>query len=86
MSMSGAGSERSRRHARTRGHSRRAVRYGTVAVGYAPVVASLAAELRRGTYHGLSVVAACLAGPPDQQRNTEIAGIPAVAGLGSVRM
>jgi exopolysaccharide biosynthesis polyprenyl glycosylphosphotransferase len=55
-----------------------------VAVGHAPVVASLAAELRRGTYHGLSVVAACVAGPPGQQASAEIAGIPAVAGLGSV--
>jgi exopolysaccharide biosynthesis polyprenyl glycosylphosphotransferase len=55
-----------------------------VAVGHASVVANLAAELRRGTYHGLSVVAACLAGPPDQQGSAEIAGIPAVAGLGNV--
>jgi exopolysaccharide biosynthesis polyprenyl glycosylphosphotransferase len=55
-----------------------------VAVGHAAVVANLAAELRRGTYHGLSVVAACLAGPPGQQGSTEIAGIPAVAGLGNV--
>jgi exopolysaccharide biosynthesis polyprenyl glycosylphosphotransferase len=55
-----------------------------VAVGHASLVASLAAELRRDTYHGLSIVAACVAGPPDQQANAEITGIPAVAGLGSV--
>ena len=29
-------------------------------------------------------MAACVAGPPDQQPSAEIAGIPAVAGLGSV--
>ena len=32
-----------------------------VAVGHAPAVADLVGELRRGTYHGLSVVGACLA-------------------------
>jgi exopolysaccharide biosynthesis polyprenyl glycosylphosphotransferase len=55
-----------------------------VVVGHAPVVASLTEELRRTTYHGLSVVAACLAGRPDQPGLTEIAGIPAVVGLGDV--
>jgi exopolysaccharide biosynthesis polyprenyl glycosylphosphotransferase len=54
-----------------------------VVVGHAPVVADLTAELRRETYHGLSVVAACLAAPPGP-RATEIAGVPAIVGLGSV--
>ena len=49
-------------------------------VGHAPVVAKLADELGRETYHGLSTVAACLAGPPDPEP-AEIAGVPAVAGL-----
>ncbi len=63
---------------RSRGRCLRRV----VAVGHASVVADLAAELRRETYHGLSVVAACLAGPaPD---SNEIAGVPATAGLGAV--
>ena len=34
-----------------------------VVAGHAPVAAGLTAELDRETYHGLSVVAACLAGP-----------------------
>jgi exopolysaccharide biosynthesis polyprenyl glycosylphosphotransferase len=55
-----------------------------VVVGHAPVVASLTEELRRTTYHGLSVVAACLAGRPDKLGLTEIAGVPAVVGLGDV--
>ena len=52
-------------------------------VGHPPVVADLAAELRRGSYHGLSVVAACLVGQADSDL-AEIAGVPAVVGLGSV--
>jgi exopolysaccharide biosynthesis polyprenyl glycosylphosphotransferase len=55
-----------------------------VVVGHAPVVASLADELARTTYHGLWVVAACLAGQPDQPLATEIAGIPAMVGLDDV--
>jgi exopolysaccharide biosynthesis polyprenyl glycosylphosphotransferase len=54
-----------------------------VAVGHAPVVANLAAELGRDSYHGLSVVAACLAGRPDPGTD-EIAGVPAFVGLSSV--
>jgi exopolysaccharide biosynthesis polyprenyl glycosylphosphotransferase len=54
-----------------------------VAVGHAPVVANLAAELGRESYHGLSIVAACLAGPP-VPGPAEIAGVPAVTGLGDV--
>jgi exopolysaccharide biosynthesis polyprenyl glycosylphosphotransferase len=54
-----------------------------VAVGHAPVVANLAAELGRESYHGLSIVAACLAGPPGPGP-AEIAGVPAVTGLAEV--
>jgi exopolysaccharide biosynthesis polyprenyl glycosylphosphotransferase len=52
-----------------------------VAVGHAPAVADLIAELRRGTYHGLSVVGACLAGGT---MLNEIAGVPVFGGMGSV--
>jgi exopolysaccharide biosynthesis polyprenyl glycosylphosphotransferase len=55
-----------------------------VVVGHAAVVANLAAELRRETYHGLSIVAACLVGPPGPPDTAEIAGVPAIAGLNSV--
>jgi exopolysaccharide biosynthesis polyprenyl glycosylphosphotransferase len=61
---------------RSRGRFMRKV----VAVGHAPVVADLAAELGRDSYHGLSVVAACLAGPPVPDL-AEVAGVPAVVGL-----
>ena len=54
-----------------------------VAVGHAPVVANLAGELARAPYHGLSVVAACLADPPGLGL-PEVAGVPAVAGLDNV--
>jgi exopolysaccharide biosynthesis polyprenyl glycosylphosphotransferase len=52
-----------------------------VVVGHPDVIAELATVLRRDTYHGLSVVAACVLGPecPD-----EIDGIPAVGGLVNV--
>ena len=52
-----------------------------VAVGHASAVADLIAELRRGTYHGLSVVGACLAGGT---MLNEIAGVPVYGGLGNV--
>jgi exopolysaccharide biosynthesis polyprenyl glycosylphosphotransferase len=52
-----------------------------VVVGHAPVIAGIAAMLRRETYHGLSVVAACVAGDVD---SADIAGVPAVAGLDKV--
>jgi exopolysaccharide biosynthesis polyprenyl glycosylphosphotransferase len=54
-----------------------------VAVGHATVVAGLAAQLDRDSYHGLSVVAACLAGPPVPGL-AEIAGVPAIVGLDHV--
>jgi exopolysaccharide biosynthesis polyprenyl glycosylphosphotransferase len=52
-----------------------------VVVGHASVAADLAAALRQDSYHGLSVVAACLAGP---DAPSVIAGIPAIGGLGSI--
>jgi exopolysaccharide biosynthesis polyprenyl glycosylphosphotransferase len=52
-----------------------------VVVGHADVVADLAAMLRRETYHGLWVVAACVAGPV---RRTEMDTFPMVAGLSNV--
>ena len=52
-----------------------------VIVGHRDVAADLTAALHRQTYHGLSVVAACLTGP-GQHRDIE--GIPVVAGLGTV--
>jgi exopolysaccharide biosynthesis polyprenyl glycosylphosphotransferase len=52
-----------------------------VVVGHPDVIAELATVLRRDSYHGLSVVAACVLGPdcPD-----EIDGIPVVGGLVNV--
>jgi exopolysaccharide biosynthesis polyprenyl glycosylphosphotransferase len=52
-----------------------------VVVGYPDVVADLTMQLRREAYHGLSVVAACLAGHGSE---TEVNGIPAVPGLDNV--
>jgi exopolysaccharide biosynthesis polyprenyl glycosylphosphotransferase len=52
-----------------------------VVVGHAPAIAELAETLRRSSYHGMSIVGACLAGrgmPPN------VAGIPVFGGLGSV--
>jgi exopolysaccharide biosynthesis polyprenyl glycosylphosphotransferase len=58
---------------RSRGFCTRRV----VAVGHAAEVADLVATLRRDSYHGLSVVAACLASPIDAN---QVADVP-VAGL-----
>ncbi|HUC22273.1 MAG TPA: sugar transferase, partial [Streptosporangiaceae bacterium] len=52
-----------------------------VAVGYPDVVADLTAQLRRDAYHGLSVVAACVAGPDPE---IEVGGITAVHGLDNI--
>jgi exopolysaccharide biosynthesis polyprenyl glycosylphosphotransferase len=52
-----------------------------VVVGHAPAVADLVALLRRDSYHGLSVVGACLAGGTMLR---EIAGVPVHGGPGSV--
>jgi exopolysaccharide biosynthesis polyprenyl glycosylphosphotransferase len=53
-----------------------------VAVGHPQAVADLVNELRREPYHGLTVIAACLAGAaflPD-----EVAGVPVLGGLDDV--
>jgi len=52
-----------------------------IAVGHAPAVADLVALLRRDSYHGLTVVGACLAGGTMLH---EIAGVPVRGGPGSV--
>jgi exopolysaccharide biosynthesis polyprenyl glycosylphosphotransferase len=52
-----------------------------VVVGHAPVVADIARMLRRETYHGLWVVAACVAGSSE---SAVIAGVPAVSGIDEV--
>jgi exopolysaccharide biosynthesis polyprenyl glycosylphosphotransferase len=63
--------------ARARGECMRRV----VVVGHAPVVADIVTMLRRETYHGLCVVAACLA---DTVEPGTIAEVPATAGLDGV--
>ena len=52
-----------------------------VVVGYPHVVGDIAGLLRRETYHGLSVVAACVVGETGGGR---IAGVPVVGGLDEV--
>jgi exopolysaccharide biosynthesis polyprenyl glycosylphosphotransferase len=52
-----------------------------IAVGHAAAVADLVTTLRRESYHGLSIVAACLAGEPDAD---EVANVPVAGQLGSV--
>jgi exopolysaccharide biosynthesis polyprenyl glycosylphosphotransferase len=69
---------------RKRLHGRRKLGYymrRTVVVGHAQVAAELTNELRRESYHGLQVVAACVTG---MVGNGEIAGIPVIGDLGSV--
>jgi exopolysaccharide biosynthesis polyprenyl glycosylphosphotransferase len=51
-----------------------------VAVGPELPVADLITELRRDKHHGLSVVAACVAGAGSE----EVAGVPVIGGLGDV--
>jgi len=53
-----------------------------VAVGHPQAVADLVNELRREPYHGLTVIAACLAGAA--LRPDEIAGVPVLGGLDDV--
>ena len=50
-----------------------------VAVGHPAAVANLVNELRRYHYHGLEVVAACLAG---DTQVSEVAGVPVVGDIG----
>ncbi|HEY2553217.1 MAG TPA: sugar transferase [Streptosporangiaceae bacterium] len=52
-----------------------------VLVGHAAVAADLTAVLRRESYHGLSVVAACLAG---ERVPASVDGVPAFSGLDGV--
>jgi exopolysaccharide biosynthesis polyprenyl glycosylphosphotransferase len=66
---------------RKRLHRRRAIGQcmsTVLAVGPEPAVADLVTELRRGTYHGLTVVAACLGGETNSKM---VAGIPVFGGL-----
>jgi exopolysaccharide biosynthesis polyprenyl glycosylphosphotransferase len=63
--------------ARKRGTCMRRV----VVVGYEPVIADIATMLRRDSYHGLSVVAACVVG---SRQAGVIADIPAIGGLDGV--
>lgn len=51
-----------------------------VAVGHSRDVAGLVRVLRRERHHGLSVVAACLAGPDVPAGTTKVAGIPVYGG------
>jgi exopolysaccharide biosynthesis polyprenyl glycosylphosphotransferase len=64
-------------HLRALGNCMRKV----VVVGHPNVITDLATVLRRDSYHGLSVVAACVLGPDCPE---SIDGIPAVGGLGNV--
>ena len=52
-----------------------------VVVGHADVISELATVLQRETYHGLSIVAACLVG---SDRPASIDGIPVIGGLHGV--
>jgi len=62
---------------RSRGSCTRRV----IAVGHAAAVAELVTTLRRESYHGLSVVGACVAGVPAAD---EIAGVPVAGELDGV--
>ncbi len=52
-----------------------------VAVGHPHQITELAATLRRSTYHGMSIVGACVAGPTGL---TQVAEVPVFGGLTSV--
>ena len=52
-----------------------------VVVGHAPAIAELADMLRRSSYHGMSIVGACVAG---SRRPPTITDIPVFGGLDSV--
>jgi exopolysaccharide biosynthesis polyprenyl glycosylphosphotransferase len=67
---------------RKRLHRRRAMgecMSSVVAVGYEAAVADLVNELRRDSYHGLSVVATCLAGAGAEAE--KVAGVPVFGGV-----
>jgi exopolysaccharide biosynthesis polyprenyl glycosylphosphotransferase len=63
---------------RSRGKCMRKV----VVVGHSDVIVQLTTVLRRQTYHGLSVVAACVVGPEADYQAIE--GIPTLVGVGSI--
>ncbi len=52
-----------------------------LAVGHESAVADLVTELRRDTYHGMSVTATCLTGKSESR---EVAGVPVFGGLPDV--
>jgi exopolysaccharide biosynthesis polyprenyl glycosylphosphotransferase len=52
-----------------------------LAVGHEPAVADLVTELRRDTFHGLTVVATCLIG---KANGPEVAGVPVFGGFADV--
>jgi exopolysaccharide biosynthesis polyprenyl glycosylphosphotransferase len=64
-------------HLRCKGRCMRKV----VVVGHYDVIVELTGVLRRETYHGLSVVAACVVGPQDP---ASIEGVPVVAGIDAI--
>jgi len=72
---------------RKRLHRRRADGYGmqrVVAVGHPDSVANLIAELNRETYHGLSLVGACLTGDTDTAFFSTISGVPVLGGIDGI--
>jgi exopolysaccharide biosynthesis polyprenyl glycosylphosphotransferase len=74
-----------RRLHRLRGHG--AYMQKVLVVGYPDVVADMASQLRRDSYHGLAVVGACLAGSGvwfGTDASREVGGLPAVYGLDAV--
>jgi exopolysaccharide biosynthesis polyprenyl glycosylphosphotransferase len=69
---------------RKRLHKQRAVgrcMSTVLAVGHESAVADLITELRRDTFHGLTVVATCLTG---QAESPEVAGVPVFGGFADV--
>jgi exopolysaccharide biosynthesis polyprenyl glycosylphosphotransferase len=69
---------------RKRLHRQRALgrcRAAVLAVGREPAVGDLVTELHRDSYHGMTVVAACLTGEPGSET---VAGVPVVGGLADV--
>jgi len=54
-----------------------------IVVGYPDVISELTTLLRRDTYHGLSIVGACVVGP-DHRNRAVIDGIPVIGGLHTV--
>jgi exopolysaccharide biosynthesis polyprenyl glycosylphosphotransferase len=55
-----------------------------VVVGHADVVTDLATVLHRETYHGLAIVAACVADSGLRDEVSAIPGVPVITGMGNV--